>query len=173
MKNAILIILSFLLISCSSRKVQKSKEKEDTKIENKISESTIDKTEKSESKQNETMITDKSELDSKETVYEPIDNSKPIVIVDSTGKKTELYNVRKITRNNIVRNNIVIDKKDKDSIYTKNDIDYKKSELNKEEKSTIKKEKPTERKGVPSWLIILSVIVISIIAFIYYRFIKI
>jgi FtsZ-interacting cell division protein ZipA len=117
MKNLItaikLLVYSFLLImsiiilftSCSAVKKDKTTTKEEIKTET-SNKSTVDKTEESNVKKTETTtVDDKNETITKETTYEPIDSSKPASITDPDGRKTDLNNSKKTTRETTQKNN--------------------------------------------------------------------
>lgn len=56
-----------------------------------------------------TTVDDQNETVTKETVYEPIDNSKPASVIDPDGKKTDLNNSKKTVKETRQKNNTKTD----------------------------------------------------------------
>jgi len=99
------IAIGFALNSCAAKKTDKSKTSETIKTEvikevviAKIEDTNVKKTEK-------TTVDDKNETTTKETTYEPIDNTKPASVVDPDGTETKLNNSKKTTRETTKKNN--------------------------------------------------------------------
>lgn len=103
--------LLVLLCSCGTRKVQKSVNKESSTTEQTTTEKKdieVEKETQKESnvKKTETItVDDKNQETTKETVYEPIDNTKPSSIIDPDGKETKLNNSKKTTKETTKNNN--------------------------------------------------------------------
>lgn len=110
--RTILILLSFLLMSCSARTVNKEEKKTDS-IAKTIAVVRIDSTSK-----DSTSI--KFDVETEEIVIEAVDSTKPIEITNDKGKVTKYKNARlskKKKRNNtIVVNEKTVDKVVIDSI---------------------------------------------------------
>ncbi len=105
MITALLLSLLFLVYSCGARKAEKTKTTEAAQTESKV-EAVIAKTEDTNVKKTETTtVDDKNETTTKETTYEPIDNTKPASIVDSDGQKINLQNIKKTYRETTRKNN--------------------------------------------------------------------
>jgi len=133
MITALLLSLYFLCTSCGARKAEKSRTKEEVKTETTTAAVTA-KTEESNVKKTEnTIIDDKNETVTKETTYEPIDNTKPSSIVDPDGKETKLNNSKKTTRETTQKNNTKTDN-------SKNSNEFHKSELSEQSESKGKTE---------------------------------
>jgi len=97
------------LTSCVARKAEKSRTKEEVKTEIKA-EAITAKTEDTNIKKSEkTTVDDKTETITKETVYEPLDPTKPADVVDPDGTKTTLNNSKKTTRETTHKNNTKTD----------------------------------------------------------------
>jgi type IV secretory pathway VirB10-like protein len=102
---AIAIILGFAMNSCSAKKTDKTKTSEEIKTEI-VAETDIKKSEESNVKKTEnTIVDDKNETITKETIYEPIDHNKPASVIDPDGRKTSLNNSKKTTRETTKKNN--------------------------------------------------------------------
>ena len=110
--RTILILLSFLLMSCSARTVNKEEKKTDS-IAKTVAVVRIDSTSK-----DSTSI--KFDVETEEIVIEAVDSTKPIEITNDKGKVTKYKNARlskKKKRNNtIVVNEKTVDKVVIDSI---------------------------------------------------------
>ena len=103
------IAVAFALNSCGARKAEKTRTEDSVKTET-SNDAIIAKKEESNVKKTETTtVDDKNETTTKETVYEPIDSSKPAVIVDPDGKETRLNNSKKTTREMTQKNNVKTD----------------------------------------------------------------
>jgi len=101
--------ITILLCSCSARKAEKTRTSETIKTEIKT-EAVIAKTEDTNIKKTEkTTVDDKNETTTKETVYEPIDPTKPAITTDPDGTKTILNNSKKTTRETTHKNNTKTD----------------------------------------------------------------
>ncbi len=142
MKKISLIALSFLVMSCASRKVDRKEEKQKIDFTEQTSEET-----KTDS-QTTTKVIDTSTIDEIEIV--PIDSTKPVVINGKTYLNAKIKHVKR-------KNNITTDKVEK---VAKNQHKQAKRELKAE---TSSKEKETERKSGFSWWWILLAIPIYIV----------
>lgn len=98
MKTKLILLSTILLISCSTRKVNKSENKKQSKV------SIIDTSKTTTNIDTNTKVIDCTNTD--ELTIEPIDNSKPILVNGKTYK-----NVRFKTKK--VKNNITTDKVEK------------------------------------------------------------
>ena len=104
-------VFSIILLgySCGTRKTSKSKTSEKAKTET-VVEYVVEKKEESNLKKTEiTTVDDKNQTTTKETVYEPLDNSKPASVTDPDGKETKLNNSKKTTRETTQNNNTKTD----------------------------------------------------------------
>lgn len=134
---AIAILLGFVMNSCSAKKTAKTETSEEVKTET-VAETDIKKTEESNVRKSEnTIVDDKNETITKETTYEPVDPSKPASVIDPDGRKTNLNNSKKTTRETTKKNN------------TKTDIAKASNENNKSEASAKSKSgaKSSAKKG--------------------------
>jgi hypothetical protein len=96
------LFILLLLVSCGSRKVNKSNTETKEKSEIII----VDSLKK------EIKTDSSTEIQTNEFTIEPIDTIKPIIIIDSQGKKTSILNARikhkhEISRNKTLKNEIV------------------------------------------------------------------
>jgi len=106
MVTALLLSLLFLVYSCGARKAEKSRTAETLKVETKT-DVVVAKTEDTNVKKTEkTTVDDKNETLTKETTYEPIDPSKPASITEPDGRKTDLNNSKKTTRETSQKNQV-------------------------------------------------------------------
>lgn len=134
MKKILIILVVFLLYSCSSRKTSTEKVKEVQKIE-----ATETITDKSKIETNVKVI---DCTDIQEQIIEPIDNTKEIVINGKVYKNVRFKTLKK-------KNNITTDAKE----VIQNNV-VKKSNTKTETKID-KKIKETERKSSYWWLLLL------------------
>lgn len=103
------IAIGFALNSCGARKAEKTRTEELLKTET-SNKSVVEKKEESNVKKTETTtVDDKNETVTKETVYEPVDNTKPASVTDPDGKETKLNNSKKTTRETTKKNNTKTD----------------------------------------------------------------
>lgn len=133
-------------MSCGARKVNKSKTEENTKTE-----SVVNSESKTESQNNvkvtETLkVDDKTQTITKETTFEPQDNSKESSITEPDGKKTILNNTKKTIKETIQNNNIVSNKALNSVSENKAKSKENKSETKKEEKEIKKENKVVDPK---------------------------
>ncbi|MFV8336423.1 hypothetical protein ACNQF7_10110 [Flavobacterium sp. RSP29] len=126
-----LTLVFSLLISCGARKTEKSKTSEAEKTEasiiayvKKTDESNVKKTEK-------TSTDDKNQTTIKETTYELVDPTKPGSVIDPDGRKTDLNNSKKTTRETTKNNNTKTDN-------TKTSNESNKSEVSDQSESNSK-----------------------------------
>jgi len=96
------LLILLLLVGCGSRKVNKS----NTETKEKSEITIVDSLKK------EIKTDSSTQIDTKEFIIEPIDSIKPIIIIDSQGKKTSYLNARikhkhEISRNKTLKNEIV------------------------------------------------------------------
>ena len=96
------LFILLLLVGCGSRKVNKS----NTETKEKSEITIVDSLKK------EIKTDSSTQIDNKEFEIEPIDSIKPIIIIDSQGKKTSYLNARlkykhEISRNKTLKNEIV------------------------------------------------------------------
>lgn len=130
-------ILALFLISCGSRKVQKSESKEEIKIES-FDNSIIEKQSESNIKQTSTIKVDnKDKSITSEETFEPIDPTKEASIIDSNGKKTILNNSKKTTKTEAKKNNT---ETIKESLTVKNEKQAVKEQKVVKQVNTSKKE---------------------------------
>lgn len=174
----ILLWLSLVLlglISCGARKVHKEREKESSNVEivdKSTSEVKTDKKEQSESnvkKSEETIVNNNDQTVTKKVTFEPIDNSKPASYKGKDGAVHELNNSKKTiettTKNNNTKTESKInleqsEKKSKDSISAEknnNDVAVKAKSGKSKEVIDVKRE------GIPSWYIIIFVLILALI----------
>lgn len=107
--TATVVSILFLVYSCAAKKTTTSKISEKAKTETVIN-SVVEKKEESNLKTTETTtVDDKNQTTTKETVYEPLDNSKPASVIDPDGKETKLNNSKKTTRETTQNNNTKTD----------------------------------------------------------------
>lgn len=125
------IVVGLAMNSCGAKKTAITETSEAIKTEtgtennsNKKEESNIKKTEN-------TVVDDKNETITKETTYELIDSTKPGSVVDPDGRKTDLINSKKTTRETTKKNNTKTD-------VAKASNESKKSELSDQSKSASK-----------------------------------
>lgn len=125
------IVVGLAMNSCGAKKTAITETSEAIKTEtgtendsNKKEESNIKKTEN-------TVVDDKNETVTKETTYELIDSTKPGSVVDPDGRKTDLNNSKKTTRETTKKNNTKTD-------VAKASNESKKSELSDQSKSASK-----------------------------------
>jgi uncharacterized protein YcfL len=133
-KLILLFLITFLIVGCGSRKVNKSVTKEETQIE-------ILDTSKTETKTDtNTKVIDCTLTDEIEII--PIDNTKEIVVNGKTYKNVRLKS--KKTKNNVTTNKVEkVAKKQQNAIKTKS-------------KASIEvKQKETERNSNYWWLLLL------------------
>lgn len=161
---ALLLSLVWLLAtSCGARKTEINKTKESTKTET-SNKTELDTQDESNIKKTEnTIVDDKNETVTKETIYEPIDNSKTAIVIDNNGNKTNLDNSKKTVREIRQKNN------------TKTDITKASEETNKSKESekqqfNIKSEgkkvdgaKKTERDQWSIWWLLIPAVIIYLI----------
>ncbi len=103
-------ILALLLVSCGSRKIQKSASKEETKTEL-TDNSTIEKKSETNVKTTTTLnVDDKNETVTEETIYEPKDPAKESFVIEKDGTKTVFGNARKTVKKTIQKNNTATSK---------------------------------------------------------------
>lgn len=115
-------ILCGVLNSCGARKAEKNRTSEASKIET-SNKSIVEKSDESNVKKTEkNIVDDKNETVTKETSYEPIDPTKPASVIDPDGKKHELNNSKKTTRETTQKNNTKTDN-------SRNSEEFHKSEL--------------------------------------------
>jgi hypothetical protein len=96
------LFILLLLVGCGTRKVNKS----NTETKEKSEITIVDSLKK------EIKTDSSTQIDNKEFEIEPIDSIKPIIIIDSQGKKTSYLNARlkykhEISRNKTLKNEIV------------------------------------------------------------------
>ena len=96
------LFILLLLVGCGTRKVNKS----NTETKEKSEITIVDSLKK------EIKTDSSTEIQSNEFEIEPIDSIKPIIIIDSQGKKTSILNARikhkhEISRNKTLKNEIV------------------------------------------------------------------
>jgi hypothetical protein len=142
MKKISLIALSFLVMSCASRKVDRKEEKQKINFTEQVSEET-----KTDS-QTTTKVIDTSTIDEIEII--PIDSTKPVVINGKTYLNAKIKHVKR-------KNNINTDKVEKVAEIQRKAV---KREL-KIDNSI--KEKQTERESGFSWWWLLLLIPIYVI----------
>lgn len=130
MKKISLIALSFLVMSCASRKVDRKEEKQKIDFTENVTEET-----KTDS-QTTTKVIDTSTIDEIEII--PIDSTKPVVINGKTFLNAKIKHVKR-------KNNITTDKVEK---VAENQRKQAKRELKIDNSN---KEKQTERKSGFSW----------------------
>lgn len=156
---ALAITLGVVLNSCAARKTDKSKTEETVKTE--VSNNTIAiKTEDSNVKKTETITVDnKNETVTKETVYEPIDATKPASIIDPDGKKTDLNNSKKTTKETTQKNNTKTDNSILSAESYKSELSEQSSINNKSQTNKSNETKNVEKKAWSVfnllWLLIL------------------
>ena len=139
------LFILLLLVSCGTRKVNKS----NTETKEKSEITIIDSLKK------EIKTDSSTEIQSNQFEIEPIDSIKPIIIIDSQGKKTSYINARLKYKHEISRNKTL-----------KNEIEQSSRKTNiKAEKQTQIEVKQIERKEsiITSlwWLWILIILVIT------------
>jgi hypothetical protein len=160
---ALFFSIVVLCYSCSAVKKDKTTTKEEIKTET-SNKSIVDKTEESNVKKTETTtVDDKNETVTKETTYEPIDSSKPASITDPDGRKTDLNNSKKTTRETTQKNNT------KTAVAKASD-EFHKSELSELSESDSKSEAKkadeaiqVDRKAWSPWNLIWLLIPIALI----------
>jgi hypothetical protein len=142
------LFLLLLLVGCGARKVNKSNTETTTKSEITVVDSTkIDTKEDIEA----TICTDEFEIT-------PIDTIKPLVIIDSQGKKTTIVNGRIKKRTQISRFNAS----------KSQSVHNTRKTQNKATQTTKASVKHVERKEPFGWLWLL--LIIAVILYIYRRF---
>lgn len=162
--GCLIFVFLFSMCSCGARKVNKSKSEETIKTE-----SVINSEAKTESQNNlkvtETVkVDDKTQTITKETTFEPQDNSKESSITESDGKKTILNNTKKTIKETIQNNNIVSNKALNSVSEKKAKTEEKKAESKTEEKKNKKENKVVDQKHFnwfslwPIYLIILGLL---------------
>ncbi len=125
----------FLLSSCGASKSDKNKTKEEIKTEA-SDKSSVDAADESNVKKTEkTTVDDQNQTTTKETTYEPIDNTKPSSIIDPDGKETKLNNSKKTTRETTQKNNT------KTAVAKASDENHKSKTSAKSESNTKSEEK--------------------------------
>jgi len=102
MKKLILLLLLFTLVSCSTRKVQKSSTKEEAKTE----QATTEKKDITAEKEAKTVINDESN----EMEITPIDTAKVLIINGKTFKNAKVKILHRKTATNITAKETVKDK---------------------------------------------------------------
>lgn len=138
---AIAIVLGLVMNSCSAKRTAKTETSEEIKTEI-VTENNIKKAEELNVKKTEnTIVDDKNETITKETTYEPIDPYKPASIIDGDGRKTDLNNSKKTTRETTKKNNT------KTGV-AKASNENNKSELSDQSKSASKTEAEKANKAI-------------------------
>ena len=105
------LALAFLMLfaSCGASKSDKTKTVEETKTEA-SNKSTVDAADESNVKKTQnTIIDDKNETITEETILEPMDPSKPASITEANGDKIDLNNSKKIWKRIRQKNNTKTD----------------------------------------------------------------
>lgn len=138
MKKISLIVISFLVMSCATRKTDRKEEKQKIDFTEQTSEET-----KTDS-QTTTKVIDTSTIDEIEIV--PIDSTKPLVVNGKTYLNAKIKHVKR-------KNNITTDKVEK---VAKNQRKQAKRELKIDNSN---KEKQTERESGFSWWWLLFLII--------------
>lgn len=134
--TALALSLALLFCSCGARKAEKNRTKETIKAETSIAAVIEKKAESNVKKTENTIIDDKNETTTKETTYEPIDPSKPASIIEPDGRKTDLNNSKKTTRETTQKNNTKIDNSKKYDEFHKSELSEQSESNNK---ATVKK----------------------------------
>jgi DNA mismatch repair ATPase MutL len=161
--TALLLSLLFLVYSCGAKKIDKTKTKEEVKIETKA-EAVTAKTEDTNVKKTEnTTIDDKNKTVTKKTTYEPIDPSKPASITEPDGTKTDLNNSKKTTEETTQQNNTKTDNSKKsDEIYKSELLELSESNSKSEAKKASEEIK-VNRTAWSLWNLLWLIIPIGII----------
>jgi len=124
---ALIYVLLLSMCSCSSRKVNIDKSKEET-ITELTDKSVIEKeTESNVKTETKTTVDDKNETVTEETIYTPQDNTKESFVIEKDGTKVVLNNTQKTYKKTIQKNNLKTE--------TAKHIDSVKKEISKEQKS--------------------------------------
>jgi len=122
-----ILSLVWLFLSCSSRKVQIEKQKEETKTEITDNSVTEKQTETNVKTENTLKVDDKNESVTTETTYSPEDPAKEAYVIEKDGTKVVLNNVKKIVKTETKKNNTQTE--------LVNKTDELKKEAEKEQKS--------------------------------------
>lgn len=115
------IAVALALNSCSAVKKDKTQTEEVIKTELAITEKAAKLEESNVKKTENTKVDDKNETITEETTYEPIDPSKPASIIEPDGRKTDLNNSKKTTREITQKNNTKIDNSKKSDEFHKSE----------------------------------------------------
>jgi hypothetical protein len=92
--------------SCGTRKVEKTRSEESSKTEV-LANSIVEKEQDTNVKKKEKTTVDyKTEMTTKETIYEPIDPTKPAFIIEANGTKINLENSKKTVRETSQKNDL-------------------------------------------------------------------
>lgn len=131
---ALILIFSFLVMSCGARKAEKKRYEESLKTEltdkSKVvaSEETTEASETNIKKTVETTVNNQDQTITKKETIEPIDNSKRASYKDENGKLQELNNAKKTTETTTRNNNTKTEQKEKSEASKKEDSSSNKNE---------------------------------------------
>lgn len=106
---ALIYVLLLSMCSCSSRKVNINKSKEETKTELTDNSVTENKTESNVKTETKTTVDNKNETVTEETTYTPQDNTKESFVIEKDGTKVVLNNTKKTYKKTTQKNNTKTD----------------------------------------------------------------
>lgn len=143
--SAILVVIFFLLCSCSARKVSKSntESKETTKSETAKTDSSKVVT----NIESNTKIVDSS--DSEEITFEPVDNTKPMVVNSKTYLNARI-STKKVKTNKVTTNDLNVSKTAQNSVKEVN-----KQQSSKEVKAEVKNVEKKQFNFLNLWWLLL------------------
>lgn len=165
-------LIALGLISCSARKVNIEKQKEETKSE--INDNSVAeiKTETNVKTTTTVKVDDKSQTVTEETILEPSDNTKESFVIEKDGTKVILNNTKKTTRKTTKNNNNSVVK---DSFASENKKEAVKEQKEVKQTNTTKKEiklKQVDKKQFNPFVSICIVFFGLILLWCIYRFYK-
>jgi len=161
--TALALSLALLFCSCGARKAEKNRTKETIKAETSIAAVIEKKAESNVKKTENTIIDDKNETTTKETTYEPIDPSKPASIIEPDGRKTDLNNSKKTTRETTQKNNTKIDNSKKSDEFHKSELSEQSESKGKSEGKKAELAVNRERSAWSLWNLLWLIIPLAIV----------
>lgn len=166
---ALLIIWALFSSSCSTRKVAKSETKEEIKTDQTVSEAKTDQSTTENATVKESTVIDKSESENKETILEPLQSEKPIILIDNQGKETKILNAKITIKKASTKKDVVTQEKTKDTTVINNKIQQIKKEKAITEQNIKEIDKDIERMTAFPWYWAIIVLILIIIGYLFLK----